>query len=51
VANFIYHEIVMNFGAPFEIISDRGSSFLDEGVKYYEKKWNIKHLATSPYHP
>ncbi|KAI3650144.1 hypothetical protein MP228_005001, partial [Amoeboaphelidium protococcarum] len=51
VANFIYEEIVTNYGSPIEILSDRAKSFLDEGVQYYKQKWNIKHVLSSPYHP
>jgi hypothetical protein len=32
VCRFLYEDILMNFGAPFEILSDRGKSFLSEGI-------------------
>lgn len=51
VVQFLYENIVMNYGCPFEIISDRGSSFLSEAVQSYEDLLNIRHLASSPYHP
>jgi hypothetical protein len=51
VVKFLYDEILMNFGAPFEIISDRGSSFLSLALKEFEKLQKIKHLASTPYHP
>ncbi|KAK5670272.1 hypothetical protein QVD99_8720 [Batrachochytrium dendrobatidis] len=50
VASFLY-ELMMNYGAPFEIISDRGKSFLAEGIEEFERENKIRHLATTPYHP
>ena len=51
VADFLYHEILLNYGAPYEILSDRGSSLLAESIKSYEKLQKIKHCASTPYHP
>ncbi|KAH9252994.1 hypothetical protein BASA81_008998 [Batrachochytrium salamandrivorans] len=42
---------MMTYGAPFEIISDRGKSFLAEGIDLFERENKIRHLATTPYHP
>ncbi|KAJ1330712.1 hypothetical protein BSLG_009164 [Batrachochytrium salamandrivorans] len=50
VATFLY-ELMMTYGAPFEIISDRGKSFLAEGISEFERENSIRHLATTPYHP
>ncbi|KAH9266930.1 hypothetical protein BASA83_010286 [Batrachochytrium salamandrivorans] len=50
VAAFLY-ELMMTYGAPFEIISDRGKSFLAEGISEFERENSIRHLATTPYHP
>ncbi|KAH6596567.1 hypothetical protein BASA61_003451 [Batrachochytrium salamandrivorans] len=38
-------------GRLFEIISDRGKSFLAEGISEFERENSIRHLATTPYHP
>ncbi|KAH9249182.1 hypothetical protein BASA81_013143 [Batrachochytrium salamandrivorans] len=50
VAAFLY-ELMMTYGAPFEIISDRGKSFLAEGIDLFERENKIRHFATTPYHP
>ncbi|KAH9246495.1 hypothetical protein BASA81_015947 [Batrachochytrium salamandrivorans] len=50
VAKFLY-ELMMTYGAPFEIISDRGKSFLAEGIDLFERQNAIRHMATTPYHP
>ncbi|KAH6597230.1 hypothetical protein BASA50_004581 [Batrachochytrium salamandrivorans] len=50
VSAFLY-ELMMTYGAPFEIISDRGKSFLAEGIDLFERENKIRHLATTPYHP
>ena len=51
VANFLYDEILMNYGSPFEIFSDRAKAFLADGIKEFEKIQGIRHFATTPYHP
>ncbi|KAH9264821.1 hypothetical protein BASA83_011645 [Batrachochytrium salamandrivorans] len=50
VSAFLY-DLMMTYGAPFEIISDRGKSFLAEGIDLFERENKIRHLATTPYHP
>lgn len=51
VAKFIYEEIVMPFGCPQEIISDRGANFTAQILEEYLTKLNIHHRLTSAYHP
>jgi len=51
VAHFLYHDILVNYGAPYELITDRGSSLLAESIRSYEKIQMIKHCASTPYHP
>jgi len=51
VVKFIYEEIVMRFGCPAEILTDRGPNFLSDVVEDYIKLQRIKHLKTSAYHP
>jgi len=50
VSTFLY-QLMMTFGAPYEVFSDRGKSFLAEGIAAFERDNNITHIATSPYHP
>jgi hypothetical protein len=51
VANFIYENIVCEFGCPDEVLSDRGSSFMSEVIKEFLSKLKTKHLRTTAYHP
>jgi transposase InsO family protein len=51
IVAFLYEEVILNFGAPFELISDRGASFLSETVQQFLSMNSIKHVCTSPYHP
>ena len=37
LADFLYHEILLNYGAPYEIISDRGSNLLTSSIRSYEE--------------
>lgn len=51
VATFIYEEIVLRFGCPIEILTDRGSQFLSHMLEEYLSLLKTKHLKTSAYHP
>lgn len=51
VANFLYEDIVWDFGCPDEILSDQGSSFMSEVMKEYLGKLKVKHLRATAYHP
>ena len=51
VADFIYEEIVMRFGCPSEIITDRGANFTSGLVAAYTKRVGINHKLTSAFHP
>jgi hypothetical protein len=48
-ANCIFREIVCKFGAPLEIVSDRG--FMDTVLKEYLRILEIQHLPSSSYTP
>lgn len=50
-ANFIYSDILMQFGCPQEILTDRGSQFMSEVFEGYLDLQKVKHLRTSAYHP
>ena len=51
VAEFIYKEIICRHGVPEEILSDRGSSFLNQIIRQLCEKFQTKHRLTSPYRP
>ena len=51
VANFIYEEIVVRFGCPIEIVTDRGSNFCSGLVEEYLKRIGTNHKLTSAFHP
>jgi transposase InsO family protein len=50
VIDFLY-DLMVDYGAPFEIISDRGKSFISKAVLSFMKKHKITKLTTSSYHP
>ena len=50
-ARFIYEEIVVQYGAPVEILTDRGANFRAEVVVEYLKMLPTKQTFTSAYHP
>ncbi|KAG2192115.1 hypothetical protein INT47_012407, partial [Mucor saturninus] len=51
IVKFIYEEIVLKFGNPVEIFSDRGKNLLSKVLKQYMNKIRAKHTFTSAYHP
>ena len=51
IVKFIYEEIVLKFGNPVEIFTDRGANFMSKVLKQYMNKIRSKHTFTSAYHP
>ena len=51
VAEFIFQEIYMHFGAPQEIFTDGGKNLWGGVVQKFLKKIKTRHKGTSPYHP
>jgi len=51
VAKFIYEEIVCPYGAPVQILTDRGANFRSNVVDKYPKLLPTGQPFTSSYHP
>ena len=51
IADFIFHEIYMHYGAPQEIFTDDEKNLWEGVVQSYLKKIATHHHGTSPYHP
>jgi hypothetical protein len=51
VAKFLFEEIMVNYGCPVEIVSDRASAFMADVLAEYLEILKTRHLPTSPYHP
>jgi hypothetical protein len=51
VAEFIFSEIYMHYGAPQELFTDGGKNLWGSVVQEYLKKIRTHHHGTSPYHP
>jgi transposase InsO family protein len=50
-ARLLYQEIVVSYGTPEEVVTDRGRNFLAEQLQSYLEIITAKHLKTSAYHP
>ena len=50
-AIFLFEEIMMRFGHPLEILSDRGTHFLNDIICDITTKYLINHRKTTPYNP
>jgi transposase InsO family protein len=42
---------MMRFGHPLELVSDRGTHFLNDVIVDLTTKYLIKHRKTTPYNP
>ena len=51
VAIFLFEEIMMRFGHPLELVSDRGTHFLNDVICDITTKYLINHRKTTPYNP
>jgi hypothetical protein len=51
VADWLYHDILVNYGAPKVIITDRGSNFLADVMQDFLREQHIRHKTSTPYHP
>ena len=50
-ANFLFEDIMMRFGHPLELVSDRGTHFLNDVIYDITTKYLINHRKTTPYNP
>ena len=50
-ATFLFEEIMMRFGHPLELVSDRGKHFLNDVIINITTNYLIKHRKTTPYNP
>jgi hypothetical protein len=50
-ALFLFEEIMMRFGHPLELVSDRGTHFLNDLIVDLTTRYLIKHRKTTPYNP
>ena len=50
-AVFLFEEIMMRFGHPLEIVSDRGMHFLNDIICDITTKYLIKHRKMTLYNP
>ena len=50
-ATFLFEEIMMRFGHPLELVSDRGKHFLNDVIINITERYLIKHRKTTPYNP
>lgn len=51
LAEFMVDEIFLRYGAPSEILSDRGQSFSTRMMKEVYQIFAVKHITTTSYHP
>ena len=50
-AKFIFEYIIVRFGCPLELVSDRGKHFLNKVIRYITDLYFIRHRKTTPYNP
>ena len=50
-ALFLWEQVILRFGAPLEIVSDRGLHFINEIITALTRYYTIRHRKTTPYNP
>ncbi|MCO5556627.1 hypothetical protein L7F22_010178 [Adiantum nelumboides] len=50
-AQFLYENIFTRYGLPIEIVSDRGTHFINEVIENLLDEFMVIHLKSTPYHP
>jgi hypothetical protein len=50
-ALFLWEQVILRFGAPLELVSDRGLHFLNDTIVALTKHYDIQHRKTTPYNP
>lgn len=51
IASFVHEEIICRHGIPRMLTSDQGTEFINELVSLLTRRFGIKHIRTTPYHP
>ena len=50
-AGFLFENVLMRFGAPWELVSDRGLHFINSTIEAITKQHQIADCLTTPYNP
>ncbi|MCO5559379.1 hypothetical protein L7F22_012978 [Adiantum nelumboides] len=50
-AQFLYENIFTRYGLPIEIVSDRGTHFINEVIEFLLDEFMMIHKKSAPYHP
>ena len=51
IAWFLHEDIFINYGAPYELLSDNSPNLLAGAVQHYVWLLKSTHQITTPYHP
>ncbi|OAE18890.1 hypothetical protein AXG93_3022s1140 [Marchantia polymorpha subsp. ruderalis] len=51
VSKFLFESIITRYGCPLELVSDRGTHFLNTVINDLTLHFQIKHRKTTPYNP
>ncbi|OAE26978.1 hypothetical protein AXG93_80s1010 [Marchantia polymorpha subsp. ruderalis] len=51
ISKFLFKAIVTRYGCPLELVSDRGTYFLNSVIEDLTSHFQIKHRKTTPYNP
>ncbi|MCO5557602.1 hypothetical protein L7F22_011168 [Adiantum nelumboides] len=51
IALFLYENIFTRYGLPIEIVSDKGTHFINEVIEFLWNEFMVIHQKSAPYHP
>ncbi len=50
-AKFLYKHIPIIFGCPLTIMTDQGTHFINDVIKYFTDHFILKHISSTSYYP
>ena len=50
-AQFLYENVFTRYGLPIELVSDRGTHFINEVIEFLLDEFMVIHRKSAPYHP
>jgi len=51
IAKFLYEHIFMRFGCPLTIVTDQGTHFINDAIRYFTDHFILKHTNSIVYYP
>jgi hypothetical protein len=51
IANFLYEHILMRFGYPLIVMTDQGTHFINDAIRYFIDHFIFRYTSSIVYYP